>query len=151
MSPITIDDIKAAQQELAKMTASFEAAQSMSFTLRGCVIDLAAGESYAGLLLSADGMPSHHLVLLPGSAEGVDWKAAKAWAASAGGELPTRREQALLYANLKAEFKSAWYWSGEEHEGFGSYAWGLYFSYGNQNYNLKSYEGQARAVRRFPA
>jgi hypothetical protein len=43
-------------------------------------IQLAAGERYAGLMLGADGAPSHHLVLLPGNTKAA-WDAAKAWAA----------------------------------------------------------------------
>ena len=79
------------------------------------------------------------------------WDAAKAWAATAGGELPTRQEQALLYANLKAEFKPAWYWSSEQHASDSSFAWHQNFYDGYQHSYHESYAGRARAVRRFPA
>jgi hypothetical protein len=110
--------------------------------------NLKAGEVYAGLILGLDGQPDHHLVLLPGEAERVTWVEAKDFAAQAGGELPTRREQALLYANLKHEFKSAWYWSGEQHAADDDDAWFQYFYYGYQFTNGKSASLRARAVRR---
>ena len=91
---------------------------------------------------------THHLVLLPGEAEKINFADACTWAAKAGGELPSRREQALLFANLPNEFQPRWYWSGESYEGDGSYAWLQHFGYGLQFLSLKSYEGRARAVRR---
>jgi len=114
-------------------------------------IQLQPGEHYAGLVLAADGTVSHHLVLLPDQADNVSWQDAQAWATSIGGELPTRQEQALLYANLKGKFEPRWYWSSETHEEDGSYAWLQYFNFGDQLGNHKSYEGRARAVRRFIA
>ena len=112
-------------------------------------IELAPGEHYAGLVLDAEGHVAHHLVLLPGQADGVTWDAAKAWAAGIGGELPTGQEQALLYANLKGKFEQAWYWSSEAHASDGSYAWYQHFGSGLQYSLRKSYECRARAVRRF--
>ncbi len=106
--------------------------------------DLAKGETYAGILLQ-DGRPAHHLVLLPGDTS-VKWKDAIAWAKKQGGELPTRKEQALLFANAADKFESAWYWSSEEYAGDADYAWIQTFN-GN---DLKSNEYRARAVRRVP-
>jgi hypothetical protein len=106
------------------------------------------GELYAGLLLGKNGEPDIHLFLLPGKAEDLTWDQAKKFAAQAGGELPTRREQALLFANLKEEFDPRWYWSGEQHASNPSLAWGQHFNDGGQHYLRKSYEGRARAVRR---
>src|SRR5262249_5501561 len=54
---------------------------------------LRSGERYAGLILGKDGEPGYHLILLPGEVEDKTWEQAKEWAASVGGELPTRREQ----------------------------------------------------------
>ena len=110
--------------------------------------NLKAGEIYAGLILGLDGQADHHLVLLPGEAEKVTWKGAQDFAAKLGGELPTRREQALLYANLKHEFQPNWYWSGEQHASGDDYAWGQLFGYGYQDNISKSSELRARAVRR---
>ena len=103
---------------------------------------------YAGLLLGKNGEPDIHLVLLPGKVEKVTWDKAKEFAASAGGELPTRREQSLLFANLKDEFDPYWHWSCEQHASDPSYAWIQYFYDGTQYCYRKSDEGRARAVRR---
>ena len=107
-----------------------------------------AGGIYAGISRGAGGAPDQHLVLLPGEAVDVDWDAACAFAASVGGELPTRAEQALLYANLKDQFQPRWYWSGEQ--AGPSLAWHQSFDYGYQHGSYRSYEGRARAVRRLP-
>ena len=109
--------------------------------------NLKPGELYAGILVD----PDYHVILLPGEAEDVTWKDAIAWAKKAGGELPTRREQSLLFANLKEQFHPRWYWSGEQHALYSDYAWTQNFYYGNQDYNnFDSYQGRARAVRRIP-
>ncbi|MBV8666769.1 MAG: DUF1566 domain-containing protein, partial [Burkholderiaceae bacterium] len=65
-----------------------------------------------------------------------------------GGDLPTRREQSLLYANLKGLFKPRAYWSGEQHAEYSSGAWDQDFSNGYQDYDSKGHELRARAVRR---
>jgi hypothetical protein len=106
------------------------------------------GEICAGLILGEDDAPDHHLILLPGEAEKVNFKAAQAWAKKAGGDLPTRREQSLLFANAKAAFKPSWYWSGEQHASDASCAWGQNFLYGSQSTYRVSYECRARSVRR---
>ena len=71
------------------------------------------------------------------------------WASKQGGEsiasLPTRREQALLYANLKEQFEERAYWSCEAESGW---AWSQYFLSGSQIDRLKRNELRARAVRR---
>jgi hypothetical protein len=112
--------------------------------------NLQPGEVYAGLIMGLNGAPDHHLVLLPGEAGAVNWGDAKTFAAKIGGELPTRREQALLYANLKHEFKPNWYWSGEQHAADDGYAWGQSFFSGLQSNDTKSAKLRARAVRRLP-
>jgi hypothetical protein len=116
-------------------------------TVAAATIDLQDGEHYAGLALNADGMPSHHLVLLSAADKRMTWPAAVDWAHGQGGTLPTRAEQALLYANLKAQFQPDWYWSSEEYEDDGSCAWGQYFYLGYQGFHHKSYVGRCRAVR----
>lgn len=109
---------------------------------------LRPGETYAGLVLNADGSISHHLVLLPGDAKDVTWGNAIDLATSIGGELPTRQEQALLYANRKSDFQPVWYWSAETHEVNSFYGWTQHFHDGIQTSIGKNYEGRARAVRR---
>ena len=115
-------------------------------------IDLNPGEHYAGLIVGKNGEPSYHLVLLPGEAEKVTFAEANEWAGRQSGEyeasLPTSREQALLYANLKEQFQSAWYWSSEAHASAAGYAWCQYFFSGYQLYDRQSFQLRARAVRR---
>lgn len=106
------------------------------------------GESYAGLILGKNGAPDHHLVLLPGAATNVSWSAAREWATSTGGELPTRRELALLYANLKELFQREWYWSCEASETRVQFVWGQNWASGIQTMNGRQYLAHARAVRR---
>jgi hypothetical protein len=106
------------------------------------------GEIYAGLILGRKGEPDYHLFLLPDTTPALDWESAIKWAESVGGELPTRQEQALLFANAKEHFDPNWYWSKEQHEHNGVYAWMQYFDDGSQDYGRKSNEYRARAVRR---
>jgi hypothetical protein len=122
-----------------------------TISIAAATIELKEGEHYAGLILNADGTPSHHLVLLPEADKRMPWQAAVEYAKDQGATLPTRREQSLLFANLKDQFQPAWYWSGDQYEDDGSYAWGQYFYGGFETITRKSSEGRARAVRRFPA
>lgn len=111
--------------------------------------NLNPGEVYVGILLGVDGQPDQHIILLPGEAEGVSWDAAKHFAQKAGGGLlPTRREQALLVANAKHEFKPSRYWSWEQHAAVDGYAWCQYFNDGLQDFETKSVRLRARAVRK---
>lgn len=148
MSIITLKQIKAEADALAAKIAIFEAqaATMPAFFLPEATIELRPGEHYAGLIVGHDGEPSHHLVLLPGEAESISWEDAKAWATGQGGELPTRREQSLLFANLKDQFEDAWYWSG--HESASGHAWYQDFYLGHQRNGRKLYELLACAVRR---
>lgn len=143
---ITIEELKADVARLNEKVVAFERAKPRVITVDEAEIELAEGETYAGLILNEDGTSSHHLVLLPGETEAT-WADAKAWAAKVGGELPTRREQSLLFGNAKAGFKARWYWSSEKHES-GSGAWVQNFGYGYQ-LTLHVDDGRcARAVRR---
>ena len=108
---------------------------------------LAEGETYAGLILNEDGSPSHHLILLPGD-EALTWEKAKSFAEKSGGELPTRQEQALLFANCKKQFKADWYWSGEACASDSGSAWFQGFYGGHQGGSAIIYKLRARAVRR---
>ena len=120
-----------------------------TITVAAATIELQDGEHYAGLMLDDVGMPSHHLVLMPEADARMPWQAAVEWAEAQGGALPTRREQSLLFANLREQFQPAWYWSSEAHDEDGSSAWLQHFGYG-QGYGHKSYDGRARAVRLIP-
>ena len=118
-------------------------------------VKLADGELYAGVLLGKGGWPHQHIVLLPGETDGVTWKGAAAWAASVGGTLPTRREQALLSANLPERypllpmrFEWTWYWSFENDQP--NYAWLFRPGDGLQISAFDCDRASARAVRRIP-
>lgn len=106
------------------------------------------GELYAGIILAKNGETDYHLVLLPGEAIDINWQDANAWSAEQGGELPTRREQSLLFANLQEQFQPRWYWSCEEHKEYAHCAWLQDFGVGGQTYSNKDGEYCARAVRR---
>ena len=154
MSTQELEALRAEKARIEAEIAEVEMAlqtQPRTHSLPALDIVLQHGEHYAGLVLDAQtGAPSHHLILLPGEAEDVTWQQAKDWAAGQRGELPTRQEQALLYANLKREFSATWYWSVEQYSD--SYAWPQYFDGGTQDFlSDKSYEARARAVRRFDA
>jgi hypothetical protein len=146
MSSITLEQILAKQTELATMIEAIKSAPATTITCPAVHIELAPGEHYAGLVLDATGQPAHHLVLLPGEAESTTWQDAMDWAAKQEANLPTRQEQALLYANLKGQFSTEWYWSSEQYAA--SSAWDQYFNNGYQFSSSKSHEGRARAVRR---
>lgn len=155
MTPtITLESIKAEHAKLADMIAAFEAQAGTpeSIHFPELLLELNPGERYAGLVLGKDGEPSHHLVLLPGQADDITWDKAMEWAGQQTGKyvasLPTRREQALLFANLKEEFEQRYYWSCEAHESESGWAWFQDFYYGGQCYDPKYGELRARAVRR---
>lgn len=107
------------------------------------------GEHYAGIILK-DGVPSHHLILMPGDLGDTTWGKAQEWAKEQGGELPTRQEQALLFANAKRHFESDWYWSCETHASDAGYAWLQGFGVGYQTSVHKVFSFRARAFRRLP-
>ncbi|MES2150443.1 MAG: DUF1566 domain-containing protein [Pseudomonadota bacterium] len=121
----------------------------MSETLYSPVV-LRDGELYAGLIIGKTGAPCHHVVLLPGEASDVSWGVAREWAAEVGGELPSRRELSLLFANQKEKFERVWYWSSEPQEPRSQLVWGQNFTSGIQTMYGRPYRGRARAVRRVP-
>jgi hypothetical protein len=146
---ITLEAIEEKQAEISTLISAFKKqSQQVEYVFPETQIALAPGEHYAGLILGKDGESSYHLILLPGEQEEINWTDALAWAKEQVGELPNRREQALLYANLKEEFKEAWYWSNTQHASLSDSAWCQYFSNGYQ-FNLSEYdELRARSVRR---
>ena len=110
--------------------------------------NLKKGEVYAGLILGKDGAPDHHLIVIPGEIEKATFDEAQKWARKQGGDLPTRREQRVLFANAKEAFKPDWYWSGELNASVASFAWCQGFSYGDQFTYRIYFHCRARAVRR---
>ena len=151
MTAITLETIKARQDELAAMIAEFNANKSRTINLPTASIELHPGEQYAGLVLKDDGTPLHHLVRMtvPAPAR-LSWQDAKDWASKAGGELPTRCEMSLIYAHCRAHVEPEWHWSGEAFEADTASAWSCHLGDGFQSTHLKSYENDAIAVRRIP-
>lgn len=102
------------------------------------------GGTFAGLTTKPDGTHCA-VVLLPDNGTDLTWAKAKAWAKKQGGELPSRPVAALLFANVKASLKPKWHWTSDEYDA--SFAWLCGFHYGTQDYDHKSFEGSAVAVR----
>lgn len=152
MTAVTIELIQAKQTELAALIAQLQATPaqaSRNIYIEEETFDLAPGEHYAGSVLDANGQHMHHLVLMAAKPEGdLDWKAALEWAEEVGGALPTRQEQALLFANCKPHLQPRWHWSCEEYETDASSAWDCDFYDGHQYGYHKSFDGSAVAVRR---
>ncbi|WP_454674862.1 DUF1566 domain-containing protein [Achromobacter pestifer] len=143
---ITLQAIEAKHAEVAAMLVAYKQQQPTTRRVPEALIKLGQDEHYAGIVLDGDGNPSHHIILLPGQIEDVSWSTAKAWAEKQGGELPTRQEQALLFANIKGQFDSRYYWSGEQYSA--DNAWIQNFVDGDQNIGGKDDSSRARAVRR---
>ena len=143
----TLAEIEAQQTKLAEMIAAIKTATPTIYGLPEAQIELAHGERYGGLMLDDEGEPSHHVILLPDAAADITWPDAIEWAKSVGGDLPTRREQSLLFANLKGQFEAAAYWSSEQYSDSGAFY--QHFSLGSQHDNDKKAELRARVVRRF--
>ncbi|MBN6728512.1 DUF1566 domain-containing protein [Burkholderia multivorans] len=148
MTP-TLEAIEAEHARIGAMIEELKKQpRATEYRVDPVTIPLAAGERFAGSILNEDGTLSHYLILLPGEAESMSWRQACEWAEQQGGELPSRREQSLLFANLHGEFEAAWYWSGEEAEESG-WAWYQSFGDGTQDTNPQDLKLRARAVRRF--
>lgn len=110
---------------------------------------LAEGELYIGATGDAAGN-LYHIVLLPGDNDYAIWQDQMEWAKSIGGDLPTRIEQAMLWANHRDQFKQDTYWSNESHHTQPDSAWFQNFYVGCQSGRPEYYELRARAVRRIP-
>lgn len=147
---ITLEQIETEHSRIAVLIEEFKKQPtSTEYLIAAAKIPLAAGECYAGLVLGQDGAPDYHLILLPDENESANWSDARIWAEERRGALPSRCEQSMLFANLKDEFESAWYWSGEVHEKESGWAWCQYFGHGYQHGSQQDGELRARAVRRF--
>lgn len=106
------------------------------------------GEIHIATIHIAGQAPYHLILLQDHPKEGMTHQAATEWAASLGGDLPTRPEQALLFAHQREQFDRDWYWSNTFHESYPDYAWAQNFNYGGQSTLSLGYELRARAIRR---
>jgi len=107
--------------------------------------ELAEGERYVGATVDPEGNLTH-VILLPGEKKAT-WKSALKWAASIGGDLPTRLEQSLMHAHAKDAFEPDHYWARCASITQG-YAWCQYFGSGFQFSFSTGFKLRARAVRR---
>jgi hypothetical protein len=138
--------LSAPLHRIEKLIASLFAEPAVTEVRTVIGVLLHEGEDYAGLVFDAEtGEPSHHLILLPGEFKG-GWQQALDWAASIGGELPTRQEQSFLFAQLKRLFSGDWHWSCAQCSS--GVAWAQYFRGGTQHGVFKVTSSRARAVRR---
>lgn len=116
----------------------------------------ALGGVWAGIARGEKDKPDYHLFVHADEKEDIKWQAAVDWAKgleSAGHQdysLPTRKEQALLFANVPELFQPKWYWSGEQCASDPDAAWVQAFTNGTQLTTWKYLNGRARAVRRVP-
>jgi hypothetical protein len=85
---------------------------------------------YAGICRGEQGERDYTLEVLEEAPKKMNWQDAKAWAESIGGTLPTRREQALCFANTPELFEKNWYWSSTQYAADAAFAWCQYFSSG---------------------
>jgi len=109
---------------------------------------LADGEIHVATIQIA-GQAPYHLILLPcHSKDEMIHQAATEWAAGVGGDLPTRPEQALLFAHQRDQFDRDWYWSNTLYESGPDSAWCQYFHDGYQSSGRRLLKLRARAVRR---
>ncbi|SAK53204.1 hypothetical protein AWB78_01303 [Caballeronia calidae] len=110
---------------------------------------LVEGEIYVGVIGDKNG-DFHHVILLPGDNDAATWQAQVEWAKSIGGDLPTRVEQAMLWANHRDQFQKRAYWSNtsDDDPDYAGWAWCQTFAYGDQTYDEQYSEFRARAVRR---
>lgn len=111
---------------------------------------IANGEQYAGIMINST-VDNYHLILTKVSPDELSWQDATSWVVDVNGFLPTRSEQALLYANLKDHIlKEQWSWFWSSCELNGLYAWGQDFVNGYQSAYSKTEHNYAQAVRRVP-
>ena len=115
---------------------------------------LAEGETYIGAIGDKNG-DVYHLILLSAYNAPADHATQIEWAKSVGGDLPTKLEGAMLFANARNQFEREAYWTNETFVDLDdpedtAYAWYQYFDNGTQDYYHKSHRLRARAVRRLP-
>ncbi len=111
------------------------------------------GGTFVGVITLKDGAHVAVVLLADKPTKRMKHAAAKTWAESVDGVLPTRPVAALLYAHAKTEFEPDLYWTADTLDADtgdkddASYAWGCHFYGGAQGYDSTSVERAARAVR----
>jgi len=141
---ITLDQIKTEQSRLSALIAAFEQLPA-PYLPEG--VTLSSGERYLCSITRPNG-ETCHTILLPTDFAADNWANQMERAKAAGGDLPTRVEQALLFECMPEEFKEEAYWSNTQHSSTSDYAWCQYFFNGSQDCHQKDYQLIARVVRR---
>lgn len=107
------------------------------------------GGFYAGIARGYNVDSDNHLILVEYEDEKLNWDAAMKWASKyCHNDIPTRRELALLYANVPEQFTKDWYWSSERNIADRDYAWAQNFETGQQISSPLVCHFKVRAVRR---
>lgn len=149
MTKMTLEMARTKAAELGAIIADLMTKAVTKINLDAVTIELREGEHYAGIVLNEDGSAKYHLILMAEKpTEKMTWKNAKLYAKKMGGDLPTRQEASLIFANCKPHVASEWHWTSEVYESNESYAWYCYFLNGSQFSSTISYEGSVRLVRR---
>jgi len=141
---ITLDQIKTEQSRLSALIAAFEQLPA-PYLPEG--VTLSSGERYLCSITRPNG-ETCHTILLPTDFAADNWANQMERAKAAGGDLPNRVEQALLFECMPEEFKEEAYWSNTQHSSYSDYAWYQNFDYGYQSYTHKGNKLRARFVRR---
>ena len=151
---ITMDDAEVVCMALDRLNGS-----AYPSTLRGIAVPrigenwAGQGGAYAGIGRGVDG-PDFHLIVGPEYDGKQGWNsmmaAAKEIIVDGKGDftLPTRKEQALAFANVPELFQADYYWSGEKHVSDSACASCQLFGNGNQHYDLTLLKLRARFFRR---
>lgn len=106
-----------------------------------------AGQAEPGATSSLDGLANTRALLdSPHDHPAAQWASGLQIDGHHDFYLPARRELRLCWVNVPELFEEAWYWSSTQSSP--NNAWIQYFDDGDQNLDLKYYEGRARAVRR---
>jgi hypothetical protein len=133
-----------------EMATRTKSAEALKLPKIGAAWPGVEGSAYAGVTTDAKGKLFALVLLADKPAGDIAWQPAMDWAKSISADLPTRPECALMFANIRKLFAKRWHWTSEVHADDASYAWLCHFFIGHQYDDHKSFEGCARAVRRFP-
>jgi hypothetical protein len=126
---VTLDQIKTEQSRLSALIAAFEQLPA-PYLPEG--VTLSSDERYLCSITRPNG-ETCHIILLPTDFAADNWANQMERAKAAGGDLPSRVEQALLLECVHEEFKEEAYWSNTQHSDDSDYAWFQSFSYGTQS------------------
>jgi hypothetical protein len=106
-------------------------------------------EHWAGIIVGKNATQDYHLILLPDECIRPSWSMAMTWSfKTKDALLPNRREQALLWANLREHFQPVLHWSSESYGGDDNAAWCQSFYDGEQLVMDKHVGCRARAIKR---